>query len=58
MRVIHFLLALANLRWAGADLDRSIRLHALADEALAMAQRRRDIADGFARRCGLSDGKS
>lgn len=47
MRLIYGLLALANLRWATADLARADRLMRDADEAHERAEARLGLSRGF-----------
>ena len=49
-RMILSLLAIANLRWARADLDRSERLYAEGDTAYAQSNRRLALADSLVQR--------
>lgn len=50
MRLIFGLLALANLRWADADLARADRLRRESDAAQDAAEARLRLARGFASR--------
>jgi hypothetical protein len=53
MRVLLAALAIANIRWAVADLARAERLANESDAALALAGERRRLAENLARRAGL-----
>ena len=53
MRLILSWLALAQIRWAVADLARAERLASESDAALELAGERRQLAEGLARRAGL-----
>lgn len=53
MRLILSWLALAQIRWAVADIARAERLSEEADTAIERAAARRRVAEGLARRAGL-----
>ncbi|MFK5597931.1 hypothetical protein ACFZ8E_13075 [Methylobacterium sp. HMF5984] len=53
MKAILAALAIANIRWAVADLARAERLADESDAALELAEARRRRAEGLARRAGL-----
>ncbi|MCJ2105334.1 hypothetical protein MKK70_08040 [Methylobacterium sp. E-041] len=53
MKAILADLAIANIRWARADLARAERLANESDAALALAEERRRLAEDLARRAGL-----
>ncbi|TXN72715.1 hypothetical protein [Methylobacterium sp. WL6] len=53
MRLILAYLAVANIRWACADLARSERLADEADAALLQSRERVRVADALATRAGL-----
>ncbi|TXM95417.1 hypothetical protein FV232_07290 [Methylobacterium sp. WL30] len=53
MRMILAYLAIANIRWARADIARSERLADEADAALLRSRGRVRVADALATRAGL-----